>query len=306
MVTAGRTLIATTGQTGNVTIQTGGTLQSGTVASAGGTATLIFNGGTFRATGAPDIKVPTTLAAAGGTIDTAGNSGAITGDISGSGGLTKSGAGSLTLSGVNSFSGPLHVQTGTIKLGPAASVTNASVVELDAGTTLDVSSLSGGMVLGNAKTLTGKGAITGNLTANAGSTVRPYGGVTGSVKTIGIQAESLNLTSDWAVFNNAVHGTGNGGSYNGSGLFGGGIVLVNNESLSAPLASGLISTTVNIPQTGTWYLFARTAEPSLSVIPGDISTTAGGNNSLWVSGHTAIVQTTTTLFEEVQTPDSAA
>ncbi len=56
-VTSGRTLVATPSQAGAITIGTGGMLQTGTIASAGGTATLIFNGGMFRATGVPDIKV---------------------------------------------------------------------------------------------------------------------------------------------------------------------------------------------------------------------------------------------------------
>ncbi len=305
VVTAGRTLVATPGRTEVIFVQSGATLQSATVASAGGSATLILNGGTFRSTGAPDIQVATIIGTAGGTIDTAGNSGQVSGPIFGSGSLIKKGAGSLTLSAVNSLSGPLHVQGGTVKLGPTASISAVPSIELDAVTMLDATAVPGGMVLGNAQVISGMGTINGNLTAASGSIVRPYGEVTGSVHTIGIQAEDLNLTSDWAIFDNAVHGTGNGGSYNGNGLFGGGIVLVNNQSLSAPVASGLISATVNIPQAGPWYLFARTAEPSLSVIPGDPATATGGNNSLWVSGNATTLQATTSNFEEVQTPDNA-
>ena len=303
-VTAGRMLVASAGQTVSIALQSGATLQSGTVAANGGTASLSIDGATFRATGTADISIPTTLGAGGGTIDTNGYDAQVSATVTGSGGLTKQGSGNLLLDATASFSGPLSIQQGTVELGSSASVGNASSIELAQGTTLDVSAV-GSLTLGSGQTLTGQGTLTGNLTAVTGSVVEPLGEMTGQVYTIGIQAEDMNLSSDWAIFDNDVHGTGNGGSYDGSGLFGDGIVMVDNQSLTEALASGIISTSVDVPYWGNWYLFVRSAEPSVSVIPGDPATPAAGNNSLWVSGISGTVTTSIVNYEEAQTPSNA-
>ena len=306
-VTAGRVLLASTGYTASVSLQTGGTLQTGTLASGGGAATLAFNGGTFRATGKPDISVPVSLGAAGGTIDTRGFDGQISTVISGLGGLTKQGGGNLLLSAGNTFSGPLLIQAGSVELGASASVSNASSINLEAGTTLDASALPIGLFLGSSQTLTGRGTVTGNVYATSGSVVRPFGQVTGAVHTIGVQAEEMTLGSDWALFDNNVYGTGNGGSYDGSGLFGGGIVLLNQDvELDNPRGNGFASATFDIPEAGTWYLFARVAAPSDSGVSSDPTPTeAGANNSLWVSGIASTLEASIFNYEQVQTPSGA-
>lgn len=305
-VTAGRTLIASTGQTGALTVQAGATLQTGAIASAGGLATLIFNGGLLRTTGVPAVQVSTILDAAGGTIDTAGYSGVISGAISGSGSFTKQGAGDLRLSGVNSFTGSTIVTGGSLSANSSTALANSSALELQEGTTLNVADIPGGYTTGNGQTISGAGQITGSLVTTAGSVLRPQGGeffVTTHM--LGIQAENMSRGSDWAVFNNAVHGTGNGGSYNGADLDGGGIVMVANESLSAPIASGLASTIVDLPVSGTWYLFAKVAEPTVSGVTGDLATHPGGNNSFYVSNNAGTLQATTANYNPVQTPDNS-
>lgn len=309
-VTAGRILLGSSRQTGSITLETGGTLQSGTIASTAGPATFNFNGGTFRATGAPDIRVATILGNDGGTFDTGSYSGLISGAISGTGGITKRGAGSLTLSGAKTYTGPTVIEEGVL-IVHGAGLDQTSGVELGSETTLDVSAVSNGLNLSFGNTLGGSGTVVGNVMASAGSVVRPEGTL-GEVndRPIGIQAEDLTLDSDWAIFDNGVHGTGAGGTYDGADLNGGGIVLVTNDrSGVAPVATGVASTIVTIPETKTWYLYAKTAEPTVSPIAGDPATQPGGNNSFFASSLSGSLQASTSNYEEIQTlatPGNAA
>ncbi|WP_146399017.1 autotransporter-associated beta strand repeat-containing protein [Pseudobythopirellula maris] len=301
-LSAGRVLIGSTGQSGTLLIENGATLRTGTVAKDGGSASLGLNGGVFLAGGAPDIAVPTALFGAGGVFDTAGHSGAISGPVTGDGPLTKRGAGSLALSGGASYTGPTTVEEGTL-VAMGAGLKHSSAIEVAGGATVDASGVLGGLSLGTGKSLGGAGKVIGNVNAAAGSVVRPEGTVGAMVSTgaIAIQAEDLALGGDWAVFDNDVHGTGAGGSYNGDDLSGGGIVLVSGESLAGPTASGAATTTVEIPQTDGWYLFAKVAEPAVSPIPGDSATQPGGNNSLWVSQSSSSLAASLANFDEVQT-----
>lgn len=306
VLTAGRVLLGSNGNSGTLNLQSGGTIQTGAVALNAGTASLVLNGGTFRATGTPDIRVPTTLGAAGGTLDTNGYSGQITGGISGVGGLTKQGAGDLRLVGANHYSGPTVLVEGSLTPTASSALASSSALELHQGTTLNVANIAGGYTAGSGQTISGAGQINGSLVTPAGSKLRPQGGeFTVTAHMIGIQAENLNLGSDWAVFDNNLHGTGNGGSYNGADLDGGGIVLVANESLSAPSATGIASTTINVPVAGPWYLFAKVSEPTVSGITGDTATHTGGNNSFYVSNIASTLQATPGNSKSVQTPDKA-
>lgn len=306
-VTAGRLLLGSTGQSATLNVHTGATLRSATIASNGGGPSLSFNGGIFQSGGLTNIQVATSLGASGATIDTDGFDATMSGPISGAGGLTKQGDGELFLGTANTYNGPTNLQQGQLRITSSAALQSSSAIHLTAGTQLNVSSIPGGYIVPTSQVVDGSGQIQGDVQASAGSVIRPVGGeFLVDFYALGIQAEDLSLTSDWAVFSNALHGTGNGGSYSGSDLNGGGIVMVNNQSLSGPASSGLISTTVDIPESGTWYLFARVAEPSTSVVLGDEATHAGGNNSLWVSASSSNLQTTTSNFDEVQTPDNAA
>ncbi len=298
-LTAGRVLIAPPSQSGTLSVNSGGTLQTGTVASAEGTALLVFDGGTFRATGTPDIRVPTSLGVSGGTFDTAGFSGAISGTISGAGQLRKVGAGTLTLSGAKTYTGPTAIEEGTI-LVTGSALSQTSGVTLASGTTLNVSA-AGGLNLAAGKALTGAGTIVGNVTAGAGAVVTPQGQFQPIAQVVAIQAEDLALGSDWAIFDNAQHGTGAGGSYNGEDLHGGGIVMLSNAGGSIPVATGIAATSLTIPATKTYYLFARTAEPAVSPIPGDPATHPGGNNSFFISAQPNSLFATPGNYEEVQT-----
>ncbi|TWT32497.1 Autotransporter-associated beta strand repeat protein [Posidoniimonas corsicana] len=302
VVSAGRVVMAASRQSGVIALSSGGVLRTAAVAADGaGSPSLSFDGGEFHALDAPSIAVPVSLGAGGGVVDTAGYSGAVSGSISGVGGLTKRGGGALALTGGKTYTGPTVVEQGQLVVQGAG--LGATSVHVAAGASLDVASASGPLNLASGKTLSGSGTVVGSVVAAAGSVVRPEGaaggvGVNGAV---GIQAEDLSLGADWAVFSNATHGTGAGGSYNGADLTGGGIVMIAGESLAAPSASGSATATIDIPQAGTYYLFAKIAEPSNSPIPGDSSTSQGGNNSFWASGSSNNVHATTSNFEEVQT-----
>jgi autotransporter-associated beta strand protein len=101
-----------------------------TIAAGGGVLTIDNSGN--GSTGVPSITVnsgnhfiaaPVTLAAGGVTITTAASSGlTITGNINGSGGLTKAGLGTLTLSGIDSYSGTTNVSAGTLDIAATGEV----------------------------------------------------------------------------------------------------------------------------------------------------------------------------------------
>jgi len=125
-----------------------------------------------------------TLGGAGGVFNTSGATVALSGDISGSGGLTKIGAGVLELAHANSYTGPTVVSEGTLRSGAVNALGSGSTLLINAGASLDlngfgqsVSSLSGsGSILLGAGTLTtgvnnGSGAFAGTI-SGGGSLVK--------------------------------------------------------------------------------------------------------------------------------------
>jgi autotransporter-associated beta strand protein len=301
VVSAGQVVVAPSGSSGSVVLN-GGTLQTGTLTTGGGAASLAWNGGTIRATGTPRITLPVTLGAAGGTIDTNGFDGEISGAISGAGGLTKNGAGKLKLSNANSFGSPVTINSGALSIGNANSLGATPQLFIAGGASLDTTPAGGSVTALDNQTFTGAGSIQGNLTAAAGSIIRPQGTFVVQGQMVGVQAEAMTRGSDWAVFNSATHGSGNGGSYSGAGLNGGGVIAVGAaDNNAAPSANGSLSTAVNIPSAGVWKLFVRIAEPSVSGVTGDTANTAGGNNSFWTSNNPSSLVASVSNFKEVQT-----
>jgi autotransporter-associated beta strand protein len=142
-VTAGQVVLGATGRAASLALSTGGTLQTGTITAGGGTGSFDWNGGTIRATGAPNVTVATTLGGAGGTFDTSAFSGTYSGRITGDGALTKTGTGTLTLSGNNAYIGGTTV-SGNLKLahnnaagtGPIAVTSAGGTVQLANGVTV--------------------------------------------------------------------------------------------------------------------------------------------------------------------------
>ncbi|MEE9211652.1 MAG: autotransporter domain-containing protein [Phycisphaeraceae bacterium] len=97
------------------------------------------------------------------TVGSDNTSTSYSGNVFGTGGLTKVGTGTLTLNGVNTFTGPTTIDAGTLALTGGAALDDASAVSL-----LDV--LNAQLVLNTSETigsLAGGGATGGNVNFNA-------------------------------------------------------------------------------------------------------------------------------------------
>lgn len=101
------------------------------------------------------------------------------GRIRGATALNYSGTGTLTLNGNNTFTGATTINSGTLALGAGGSMTSSASVEVAAGATFDVAAIAAGFTLGDGKTISGAGSVTGKLTAASGATVSPGSGGVG-------------------------------------------------------------------------------------------------------------------------------
>ena len=104
----------------------GGTLILHSLAKNAGMATFNFGGGTLQASNDFTCSLPMNLTGTGGdaNVDTAGYAVTLSGNLSGSGGLSKLGAGTLTLTGPNAY-GWTRVNAGTLNITGGGSVSNA-------------------------------------------------------------------------------------------------------------------------------------------------------------------------------------
>ncbi|MDH1252721.1 Ig-like domain-containing protein [Comamonas thiooxydans] len=147
--------------TGNEAGLTGGTTISAGTLSIGSddqlaAGTLTLNGGTLALTGATTVDNAINLAATS-TVSASANA-TLSGNIIGTGDLTKSGASTLTLSGTNNFAGAVSVTAGTLALQNGSALADSATVALSSGTTLSVS---------NSETIGGlSGAGNVNLSSN--------------------------------------------------------------------------------------------------------------------------------------------
>lgn len=169
---------------------TGGTLAVSADSRLGGPAgNLRFDGGTLRYLAGFGSSRLVTLSTAGGTVDTNGNSAALSGPISGTGSFAKIGGGTLTLLGTNTYTGGTTINAGTL-LGNAASlqgdiVDNATLVFDQAGTGTHAGSISGtGTVRkqgAGTLTLLGANTYAGGTTISAGTLVGNVASLQGSI-----------------------------------------------------------------------------------------------------------------------------
>jgi autotransporter-associated beta strand protein len=106
----------------------GGRLQLGGAAGLYGGGSLTFGNGTLAVQGSHLSVADAATLATGSlfTIDTQGLSAALSGVLSGAGGLTKLGAGTLTLSAANSYTGATTIGAGTLALSGAGSIASSS------------------------------------------------------------------------------------------------------------------------------------------------------------------------------------
>jgi autotransporter-associated beta strand protein len=164
---------ATTVSVGELRAGAGNAFGNNSAVTVSAGALLNLNGfaqtvGSLAGTG--DVSLGTaTLTAGGNNTDTA-----LSGVISGSGGLIKTGSGRLTLLGANSYSGPTTISAGILNVGSdtALGSGNASVAS---GAALE---LQGGVILDNNLTLNGIGTGSGALHHLGGSDSFVFGTVT--------------------------------------------------------------------------------------------------------------------------------
>ena len=110
-------LTAANTYTGGTTLS-GGTLSIASDANLGAaTGGLTLNGGTLLTTANVTSARAVTLGASGGTVDNGGNTGTLSGVISGTGSLTSAGAGILVLVADNTYTGGTTIAAGTLQLG---------------------------------------------------------------------------------------------------------------------------------------------------------------------------------------------
>jgi autotransporter-associated beta strand protein len=100
----------------------GGTLILSSLSGGSGTAAFNFGGGTLRASGSFTTTLPMTLTGTGGnaTVDTTGYAVTLSGQLSGTAGLTKTDSGTLMLSGANNYVGQTVLNGGTLELALSA------------------------------------------------------------------------------------------------------------------------------------------------------------------------------------------
>jgi len=146
------------------------TNSGGLVVEGGGGTRTIANLSFTSSVGTPTLAGAITLS--NDVIFNIGNYGAnqdrmtVSGAIGGIGGLTKSGTGSLVLSASNTYGGTTTVSAGSLIIGASGSVASSSVLDVASGATLNVSAVSGGLVVGSGQMLRGSGSVVGNTTIN--------------------------------------------------------------------------------------------------------------------------------------------
>ncbi len=212
------TLSGSSNYTGATTIGAGTLNVNSTTALGNGSATntLIFAGGSLLVSGT--ITSPSTRTvnlSSTGVIDTNTFDASFAGAVSGAGGLTKDGTGKLTFSALNSFSGPITINGGTLEF--SASATGAlyasTQININGASILRITGTAGNQTIYDGRNYTfdatGGGSIlvsTGNY--NAAST--PFSITTngGARDTIGLITTSgtfgFNLGTTTGTFNVAL------------------------------------------------------------------------------------------------------
>ena len=205
-----------------------GNISGGSTFTKQGPGTLIlagdntYAGPTTIGAGTLEIISLTGLPTAGNVIDNGlllfnlPGIATISGNISGSGGLTTQGAGTLILSGTNTYLGPTTISSGTLQINTANSLPPATILT-DNGTlnfsipgfytftgpitgTGSVNQISNGTLFlsNNGNSYSGGTTITGNGTVqwtNDGQLGSPFGLITFNNGTLDIPVGTLSLTS---------------------------------------------------------------------------------------------------------------
>jgi autotransporter-associated beta strand protein len=93
--------------------------------------------------------------------------------ITGTSSVTKVGNGTILLDGINTFTGTTGVQQGVLAVTSTSAIANSSLIDIAAGASLDVRSVSGGYTVSAGQTLGGSGTVLGSVVFGRGSTISP-------------------------------------------------------------------------------------------------------------------------------------
>ena len=310
---------------GPLTINSGWVIAgaSGSLGNAGATNTLIFNGGTLRATGT--ITSPATRSVtmtATGIIDTNSQAISIAGNIGGAGGLTKNGAGTLTLSGANGYLGTTTVNAGTLTLSGSGTLgATTAPLSIGAGTlnlasfapTVGAVTITGAGSLQNGS-LTGTSYVDSNAGFNAtisanllgsGVTYTKSGtgttiltGTNGYTGATAVDAGALLVNSGGSLHSGSAVSVGAGGTLGGNGTINGTVNFASNSQYS-PGASGAIGT-----------LTLTNASASAMTLGGSTGLfdlpASGASDRIAVTGGLVVNNTNTILLKPTSTTGVAA
>lgn len=118
----------------------------------------------------------------------------------GTGGLLKTGNGILRLTAASTYTGKTTVSGGSLVLTADGSIAESAWLQVDAGSTLNVSALSGGFTYAPAsgtRVISGSGTVNGSLSVGGVAQIRPGSSSdAASIGTAGDGIGSLNITGD--------------------------------------------------------------------------------------------------------------
>ncbi|MEI7801594.1 MAG: autotransporter-associated beta strand repeat-containing protein, partial [Bacteroidota bacterium] len=153
---------------------------------------ITFNGGTLSASGnlAFSSNRGITFTGTTSTLNSNANTITLTNICTGTGGFTKTGTGIILLDGAHTFSGPVTVSAGTLRINATGTYPDASALSVSAGATFDLKGLS--ETIGS---LAGAGTVSSSVT---GAVTLTTGGDNTSTTFSGIAqngtATSLSVT----------------------------------------------------------------------------------------------------------------
>jgi autotransporter-associated beta strand protein len=270
----------------SITVASGATLQDGagglsssSNVTVNGTLSLGANEAISQLGGSGAVNV--------GSHTLSVDQGTFSGDVSGTGGLTKTGAGTLTLSGSNALTGATTVSAGTLSLTGSLASTSVSIAS---GATLQDSSggLAANAVVNNA----------GTLTLGANQTISQLDGAGG----VNLGSHTLSLSQ--GTYSGSLSGTG-GLSKQGSGLLtlsgtsnysgativqGGTLAVQGNLAASQVTVmnggtlggSGRIGSNVLVQSGGT---LSPGSSPGVMTVAGNVTLTSGSTFRVEVDGY---------------------